>query len=305
MKKQEKTKVQAVDTTPVYEGTSEIALEDLIPHPFAIAIPVSEDDRKCAAESMNAMGYDPLTVCKHDKLAGKYYVLDGIGRLEWLAKKQAWTAVCNIFEMNGADLNEFCITRNTMRRKVTTGQRVMAYLDLHRMAVLDAAMENADPSKSGAKSKGVSLRLPFTPEAIADRLHVSKQDVLSGIQLLRAMHTGTFPVTDEAPDGRKVLVWDKANDKQVDAMKTSLDNIMKGETPIRRWRPAAASSASTTGTERAPTDHARLLADAVSVIRREISSIHDMSPEAQLSFVRTWRKLVITVNEHTAKVVSA
>ena len=214
MKKQEK-KVEAVDTTPVYSGTSEIALDNLIPHPAALSIPVSEEDRLCAAESMDAMGYDPLTVCKHDVTPGKFYVLDGCGRLEWLKRKGESTGVCNVFEMNGADVNEFCMTRNTMRRKVTTGQRVMAYLDLHRMAVLEAAMENADPAKAGAKGgrgKGAPVGLGFSKEAIAARIHVSKNDVESGIQLLRAMHTGTFPVTKNEA-GQKTIIWDKANDR--------------------------------------------------------------------------------------------
>jgi len=308
MKKQEKTKVEAVDTMPVYVGTSEIALENLIEHPAAFAMPVSDDDRQCAAESMDIMGYDPLTVCKHDVDANKFYVLDGCGRLKWLHDKGAEKAVCNIFSMNGANVQEFCISRNTMRRKVTTGQRVMAYLELYKMQVLDACLENSDPAKAGAKrgrgKEGAPVGLAFTKEAICERIHVSKNDVESGIQLLRAMHTAKFPVSDTNEEGRKVINWANASEKQVESMKKSLDGIMKGETPIRRWRAAAASSSATTGSHRAPTDYARILLDAMKSVSRSIVCIHDLNHKEQEVFIKEWRKLAEEVKEHITQVLS-
>jgi len=295
--------VQPKDTTPVYMGTSEIALENLIEHPAALALPANEDDRACASDAMDAMGYDPLTICKHDIDPDKFFVLDGCGRLKWLRTKGAKTAICNQFMMNGADVDTFCVYRNTMRRKVTTGQRIMAYLALHQVCVLQEAIENSDPHKSGAKRGVDSCEPSYTPKAISDRLHVCKQDVESGIQLLRAMYTAKFPVTKEE-DGHKTIVWDEANDKQVASMKISLDNVMKGDTPIRRWRAAASSSASTTGTERSPTDHAKLLLNAMATISRSVVCIHDANRKEQEHFIARWKQLKDEVAKHINQIMS-
>jgi len=307
MKKQEKTKVEEAVGTPIYAATLQIALEDLIPHPAALALPVNDDDRLCASDAMNEMGYDPLTVSKHDSQDGKYYVLDGCGRLSWLQRKEERVAVCNVFQLNGANVEEFCAYRNTMRRKVTTGQRIMAYLALHKMAVIEEAIENSDPAKAGAKRglgiQGGSRALPFTAEAIADRLHVSKKDVESGIQLIRGLHTAYFPVTKEE-SGRKTIVWDEASDKKMDSMRKSLDNIMKGDTPIRRWRAAAASSASTTGTARAPADHSKLLLAAMATISRSIVCIHDAPRDEQEHIINKWKRLKDDVTKHINQVLS-
>ena len=149
-----------------------------------------------------------------------------------------------VFDLGDLSVAEFVVCKNAMMRKVTTGTRVMAYLKCHEREVLAAA----DPekyqqrpgnganfkSKHHAVSRETAWDKGWSAKEIAGRIGVSKQDVLAGIELLKEVSGETESVQQQ---GKYV---------QLDLFET-MDSVMHGETPIRRWKAAASGKVSKVG----------------------------------------------------------
>ena len=122
-----------------------------------------------------------------------YYVIDGIGRLNALMAAGVTETEAQIFDLGDLSVAEFVVCKNAMMRKVTTGTRVMAYLKCHEREVLAAAdpkfSKLRETSFNGKRGKVSRETLPdkgWNAKEIAERIGVSKNDVLAGIELLKA-----------------------------------------------------------------------------------------------------------------------
>ena len=167
-----------------------------------------------------------------------------------------------------------------MMRKVTTGTRVMAYLKCHEREVLAAAdpekythRDQARDGKGRLSHRAVSHETArdkgWNAKEIAERIGVSKNDVLAGIELLKA-------TAESGEDERSVRGADPTKPKyeQLDLFETA-EAVLRGETPIRRWKAAAGGKVSKTGGKAA--------ADYAGIGARTMVSL--------LSIFQNWQKV--------------
>ena len=234
---------------PTYK-MQRIKLADCKPHADAEAYSASTEDRAALGNSIEETGVlSPIAVVPdEDGSPGTarptWFVIDGIGRMNALIAAGETETDAQVFDLGDLSVAEFVVCKNAMMRKVTTGTRVMAYLKCHEREVLAAA----DPekyqqrpgnganfkSKHHAVSRETAWDKGWSAKEIAGRIGVSKQDVLAGIELLKEVSGETESVQQQ---GKYV---------QLDLFET-MDSVMHGETPIRRWKAAASGKVSKVG----------------------------------------------------------
>ena len=238
---------------PTYK-MQRIKLADCKPHADAEAYSASTEDRAALGNSIEETGVlSPIavvpdedskrTTASNDAEPQKWFVIDGIGRMNALIAAGETETEAQVFDLGDLSVAEFVVCKNAMMRKVTTGTRVMAYLKCHEREVLAAA----DPEKynarkfiktrtgvSGAVSRETAPDKGWSAKEIAERIGVSKNDVLAGIELLKEVSGETESVQQQ---GKYV---------QLDLFET-MDSVMHGETPIRRWKAAASGKVSKVG----------------------------------------------------------
>ena len=236
---------------PTYK-MQRIKLADCKPHADAEAYSASTEDRAALGNSIEETGVlSPIavvpdedskrTTASNDAEPQKWFVIDGIGRMNALIAAGETETDAQVFDLGDLSVAEFVVCKNAMMRKVTTGTRVMAYLKCHEREVLAAA----DPKfgkvratsfqpKYGKVSRETLPDKGWSAKEIAERIGVSKNDVLAGIELLKEVSGETESVQQQ---GKYV---------QLDLFET-MDSVMHGETPIRRWKAAASGKVSKVG----------------------------------------------------------
>ena len=234
---------------PTYK-MQRIKLADCKPHADAEAYSASTEDRAALGNSIEETGVlSPIAVVPdEDGSPGTarptWFVIDGIGRMNALIAAGETETDAQVFDLGDLSVAEFVVCKNAMMRKVTTGTRVMAYLKCHEREVLAAAKEENIRSRMGSKWRNgwkaaVSCETAasdkgWSAKEIAERIGVSKNDVLAGIELLKEVSGETESVQQQ---GKYV---------QLDLFET-MDSVMHGETPIRRWKAAASGKVSKVG----------------------------------------------------------
>ena len=185
-----------------------IHLTNLYKHPDAEAFGAEEEDRQALSGSVAECGLlDPLSVVAKDAAADAWWVVDGCGRLDALrAASRGGLVPCMVFDLGDFSVREFALHRNTMQRKVTTGQRVLCYLQT-----------------SGSESAGVSRD---TRKEIARTLGCSDHDVAAARELMEEVEKDHAAAEEEA-------------------LHEVFDDVLAGRTPIRRWKAALAGRTAT------------------------------------------------------------
>lgn len=239
---------------PTYK-MQRVALADCKPHADAEAYSASSEDRAALSNSINESGLlSPIAVIPAEDGRG-YYVIDGIGRLNALMAAGVTETEAQIFDLGDLSVAEFVVCKNAMMRKVTTGTRVMAYLKCHEREVLEAADPEKYQNRTGTKwgknktavSHETAVQKGWNAKEIAERIGVSKNDVLAGIELLKACADGDGAAGVRAlpGDGRERTPG-APHYEQLDLFETA-EAVLRGETPIRRWKAAAGGKVSKTG----------------------------------------------------------
>ena len=233
-----------------------IKLADCKPHADAEAYSASGDDRTALGNSIEETGVlSPIAVVPAEDGKG-YYVIDGIGRMNAMIAAGETETDAQVFDLGDLSVAEFVVCKNSMMRKVTTGSRVMAYLKCHEREVLAAADPKAYNARQftrkgkafmGAVSYETAPEKGWGAKEIAERLGVSKNDVLAGIELLKELAGVDGALGDRAlpavgADHRAA----RPTYEQGDLFET-LDAVMHGETPIRRWKAAVCGKQPRTG----------------------------------------------------------
>lgn len=283
---------------PTYE-MKRVALADCKPHADAEAYSASSEDRAALSNSINESGLlSPIAVIPAEDSKG-YYVIDGIGRLNALMAAGVTETEAQIFDLGDLSVAEFVVCKNAMMRKVTTGTRVMAYLKCHEREVLAAAdpkfSKLRETSFNGKRGKVSRETLPdkgWNAKEIAERIGVSKNDVLAGIELLKA--------TAETPEGGTYI--DEAEEyAQLDLFETA-EAVLRGETPIRRWRAAAGGRASKTG-GKAAADYAAIAWRTVKSWRGVWENWQTVPMEARAGILREFRAALESLPEDFLAVI--
>ena len=234
-----------------------IRLADCKPHADAEAYSCSTEDRAALANSVAEAGVlSPIAVIPAEGNGERgtgngWYVIDGIGRMNALIEAGVEETDAQVFDLGDMSVAEFVVSKNSMMRKVTTGTRVMAYLKCHEREVLAAA----DPERYSLRGRDAKGRIAkpavsretagddkgWGAKEIAERIGVSKNDVLAGIELLKATVAAGAASGEEGKGKREEVEYE-----QGDLFET-MDAVLRGETPIRRWKAAACGKVSKVG----------------------------------------------------------
>lgn len=283
---------------PTYE-MQRVALADCRPHADAEAYSASSEDRAALSNSINESGLlSPIAVIPAEDGRG-YYVIDGIGRLNALMAAGVTETDAQVFDLGDLSVAEFVVCKNAMMRKVTTGTRVMAYLKCHEREVLAAAdpksyqlRATSFKGKHGAVSRDTAPDKGWSSKDIAERIGVSNKDVLAGIELLKA--------TAETPEGG-TYIDEAAEYAQLDLFET-MEAVLRGETPIRRWRAAAGGRVSKTG-GRAAADYAAIAWRTVKSWRGVWENWQTVPMEARAGILREFRAALESLPEDFLAVI--
>ena len=201
-----------------------IHISCLFKHPDAEAFGAEAEDRAALAGSVAECGLlDPLSVVPKDAegCSDAYWVIDGCGRLESLfALGPGQRVPCMVFDLGDFSPREFALHRNTMQRKVTTGQRVLCYLQT-------TGLSSREDTEGGG-----SVR------TVAQRLGCSKDDIMAAYELCREAE-------GQGADGAAREVYEA---------------VLAGRTPIRRWKAAVKGIEATRDRPKRPVDYAALCA---------------------------------------------
>ena len=246
-------------------------------HPEA-ELPMSPDDQMALKDSIEEGGLiQPLLVLdKPDKTDGLFQVVDGCNRLE-RSTIQAGSVGCKLpcVLIQCDNVREVALTCLGIGRKRSTGQRIMAYLEMHKREVVKAAELGAQKaagnpsalSRDSAQISGVFAN--FTSEAIAKTLSVSQKDVLLAIDLIMCLEmkcTAPQRVGSLVTPARDLDLKDKGDKVYFDCLKITHANVMAGSTPIRRWK-AAQAGKSTQADGRTEIDYADLFREGLNHVR--------------------------------------
>ncbi len=272
---------------PEFIRTEMIALDKLEAHPDAAAFwglhreKDEEEDSAALVNDIREHGLlEPLMVSLKFSSTDEYWVLDGCGRLKAARYAGLEVVACSIYEIDIDKVRHIALSKNAFRRRITAGERIMRYIDLHCDAILKTWKADQNPAATGARGKhngeGSSRDYPspakgeshdpvFSAGVIAARLGCSRKDVSKGIELAAARIEGGLP--KRLTDGRTVII--PADDPAVsDHINRTYLDVMGGRTPIRRWAAALKGRSATEGTERAATDYGGIVLRAATALRR-------------------------------------
>ncbi len=226
-------------------GFEQCDVFQLAPHPAAL-VPIDDADRSAIEQGIDEVGglLNPLIVenAWHDSKDANEgrvrYVLDGCNRLEVIQRKaaafhQGASVPCIL--VTADDPRAVALTCLMAKRKGSTGQRVLAHIEMHKAEVLTAYKGNG-----GRPEKTASREAVYTAEAIAERLKCSRDDVSKGIELM-------------------LELLNEKDAKRAEILKEARDSILCGGGSIRRWRPAVGGKLATKNRERADVDYGHLI----------------------------------------------
>lgn len=237
-----------------------IGIENLTPHPDALAMGASEDDRGALDVSIDDVGMlEPLTVIANDGGHG-WLVIDGVGRLTSASEADCRELDCLVVECS--DVRTFVGHKNAMGRKRSTGSRVLCYILANASRVMGGQNGGVTLHETFAKQEGAGVDKHLThaywsAKSIASRLKVSRKDVGLAIELLVCQQL----IRDT--DGKELEHSD------YDRLLKVFNAVMSAELPIRRWKAAFAGALG--GTQ--PGTAGRAVTDYVEVGTRAIKSL--------------------------------
>jgi hypothetical protein len=263
-------KAEAMAAKPKFIRSEMVRISMLEPHPDAMAFWASHREKDVDEDSISLSGnveemgiMEPLMVVPHATGHNMYWIVDGCSR--YIAAKNCGLdeVPCSVYEMDLDLVRTVAYGKNACRHRVTTGERVMRYLDLNRIPVLKAWEAGQETAKRGPVSRDTGEKpnavsrdtARFDSHAIARRLGCSPKDVLKGIELLASLDAGGIPKKDSY--GRVTII--PCEEPMQAAVRHCFASVMAGSTPIRRWNAALKGKTATEDRERAATDYGALM----------------------------------------------
>lgn len=271
---------------------------DLEPHPD-VQLPMDDEDQVSLAESLDEKGILQPLIVSAKKEGKKHQIYEGVNR--WKSRGNAADLPCILVECSNP--RGLALTFLGVGRKRSTGQRIMAFLEMHRKEVLkvaeiigDGLIQNRGKGIAGHVTGG-ELKgnlVNFTAEAIAAKLHVSDKDVRLGIELLQCIeakrtaswdrggiHVAGKPLDMEKDDGKDYLK----------ALKKVHLGLLAGSTPIRRWKPAVGGLAKTEDRQRPPTNHGVIACNAIRSLINAVKHWDDIPAGLKQRIATDWEEL--------------
>ena len=270
MKKKQETSHDRAGFEAEPVETKWIPIDEIEPHPDALAFWGGDDEDEQPDENTESgqdSGALQSSVARQGNLQAAlvtrkedgrgWWLLDGCGRLAGAVKGGRSDLYCTVVDIAPADFRKLMMEVNMNRHRVATPSRVLRYLELYQEQVLAAAQENADPEKTGAKGgrgiKGVPAGTAFSVDAIRERLHCRKQEVVGGIMLLKCRRYGAVPYKDAK--GKWQLR--PASEDELQKRDKIVARIRKGaeRANLTRWAQGFIGAAATKDKPRAATNY--------------------------------------------------
>lgn len=272
-----------------------IATTELEGHPQALAFWPDSAERRESVEaicaSVRGCGVrQPLTVCRKSGGDG-WWVLDGCTRLEAARAADIGLVPCREIGAGAEEIADEIFVSNMERTRFPSAVRVMRYLEMNADAVLATAERTAaeNGALGGRGKKGVSRDTTFSADVIAERLKVSKMDVLAGIELLRCRRGG-LTLRINAADRSRLLV--KATEEEQAGVEAAYRACLAG-TPLRRWAPAARGHAATADKARRAPCYGDLATRSLVSLNTVFEHWDEMPEADQEGFTGLWKKLLV------------
>lgn len=281
-----------------------IDIDEIEPHPDALNFWGDEDEPEANSETRQDAGALESSVAEScnitpaivvQKEGGKgWWLLDGCGRLAGARKGAQPVLLCEIVHAEPADYAKIIMSVNMYRRRVSSGGRVLRYLEMYRNEVLAAAddVENGLAGGRGRKNSRSAGTAIFSSEAIRERLHCRKQDVSAGILLLKCKRDGAVPYKDA--NGKWQLR--PGTDDELSARDAVEAYVRKGKTPINRWVAGFQGKFKTDkGDEggRAATDYARSFERQTVGLRNVFAHWHEVEAEKRPALIANFCSVMI------------
>lgn len=266
-----------------------ISVDDLEPHPDAAAYPRRAGDNEAVAGTIDEGVHEPLIVARKEG-GGGWWVLDGCSRLA--AAREAGLGEVPCIEVKGVrDARRYALVKNGMRRRVSTGTRVLAYVEMNYAEIMAA-----QPSVSYDTDKGeVSRKTPISGDrwqtkAIAKRMNVSNKDVVAALLLTRCLREGRLPAYNEKT--KRQEIGEEASAEEMRELEEMHDNVLVGETPVRRWAGGLKGKAKTKGKPKPKTDYGAAGLSALSTLKNTFSAWFDLHQKERASILDKLLKVV-------------
>lgn len=279
------TKLALIDK-PTYEKTMSLPVGMLQAHPDALAFWAahrekdSDEDQRALTNSVAESGVlEPLmAVAKADGTG--FWVVDGCSRFAAAQECGLPEVPVSIYKMELDKVSGVAFQKNACRHRVSSGERILRYLDLHREVVLKCWKNGQDKGQTGRGHKAVSRDTAFSSKEIAERLGVSNKDVLKGIELLASCDAGGVPA--RAADGSTVIV--PADENMQTMVRDCFTRVISGTTPIRRWQAALQGRAATENQDKASTDYAEVARRSVIGLTNALLNWDDWREDKQMEY---------------------
>jgi len=211
-------------------------------HADAKGADTDNDDRMIVGASVNNLGkiLNPIIVKKQDS-GGKYWVLDGVGRVD-SAKSMGMTEMnCIVVECD--DTSKFVAHINNAGRKRNTGSRIIFFLKACWDKVEAAQAPELPRGNHGKNGRFSPKQEPsefeqWTFKGISEQLGVREGDVSNAYELLKCKTNKTYPKVKI--DKVKVFGLPIEDKVHLEKLEKTYNDVMSGETSIRTFRPSFA-----------------------------------------------------------------
>lgn len=237
-------------------GFARIARTQLKKHPAA-DLPIKDDDKAALRGSIEERGMlQPLLVLdERDSVDGMFLVVDGCNRLD--SAPDGAELPCVLVQTD--DPRSVALECLSSGRRRGPGQRIMAFLMMNKRDVLKAAEigekiasggRNPHVAVSNETARNIGVLEHFSTKAIAERLKVSKEDVVRAVELFRCVEEGRVPAVgfDKLNRWGEKLDLSDPEDKRAHGLLVEvLNGVMSGGTAVRTWRKAYGGKLPTTG----------------------------------------------------------
>lgn len=267
------------------EGFKVISWDELEAHPDAL-LPMDAEDSAVLGDSIDEHKVLlPLIVSAELNTNRKHWVYDGVNRF-----RKSGSVMLPCILAHVPDPRAFALTCLGTGRKRSTGQRVMAYLEMNRDAVLQVAEIVGDGLVPGVRVKRMAGQMTrheipkkfedFTAEAISEKLGVSDKDVKLGIDLMQSEQAA--PEAEKQPFQKQRLA------------------LLAGGGSIRRWRAAVAGrKADQHG--RADVNYADVMERSLKGLRTCLQHWGELRPQDRAWMEGYWAENIVEILPPTMK----
>jgi hypothetical protein len=259
-------------------GHQQIEVAKLRKHPSAV-IPIGAEDSAAMQSSIAETGHinQDLLV-----LADTLEVVDGCNRLDAAIACGMQKIWCKLIRTDNP--RKIVLDSLSIGRSRTTGQRIMAFIEMHQDDVIQAYQEAKDAEEAarfdrGKKGTNTGLSRdnpannPFHYQSIAEHLKVCHVDVLKAIQLT-------------------IETMDTLDEERNKAAKKIMQRVYAGQTPIRRALAGlAGKSADQHG--RQSKDYPQMVQRAIASLGVILRSWEQLPLEEQQCLELHWKKFVV------------